>query len=308
MKSERNLKPIIALALASMFWGATGPIMKLSLVSVPLFSLAFLRFSLASILMFPLVAKNLSIKKSDLLTLLLCAMLGITLHIPFFFAGLKLTTALNAGIIVASLPLFTLIAAHVFLREKISSKLIGSAVLGTLGISIIIGKDISHNGFSLSPLGDFLILLSTISFVGFEILSKKLFKTYHPLLITFYCMVIGAGTFLPGTIYESYAQSGWYNNLSGGAIGGIFYGILFSSFGAYALWQWGLSKNPASRVGFFFHLDPVVSTVVAVILLSETITLPFVIGSLLIFAALFWAEGRIPIFPLIHKHTTSSTG
>ena len=162
MKLERSFKPLIALALASIFWGATGPIMKLSLVSVPLFTLAFLRFAGASLIMLPIVSKNLSVKKSDWLPLLLCAGLGVTIHIPLFFAGLKLTTALNAGIIVSSLPLFTLIAAHIFLRERISSKLIGSAILGTLGIAIIIGKNLVLNGFSISSLGDFLILLLSI--------------------------------------------------------------------------------------------------------------------------------------------------
>lgn len=300
MNSKTHVKALAALTLASIFWGANGPIMKLALASVPIFSLAFLRFGFASLLLLTIVAKKLSVKRQDFPRLVACSLCGIGLHIPLYFAGLRLTSAINAGIIIASLPLFTLFLAHIFLREKIRPILIASGVLGMLGILIIIGKDVVLHGFSLSPLGDFLILASTLLFVGFEILSKKLFKVYDPLTVTFYSFVFGSVLFLPGVLYEFYS-SPWYLNLPPAAIIGILYGIFFSSFGSYNLWQWGLSQIPASRVGFFFHLDPVVSTIFAVVILSEQITLPFILGSVFIFAALFLAEGRIPISPFMHK-------
>jgi len=294
---------ILALIFASVIWGLTGPIMKQTLVHVPIFTLAFIRFGAAAFLLFPFVYNRLAIKKGDLPLLILCAAFGVTFNIAFFFWGLTMTSALNAGIIIATGPLFILLGAVIFLKEKINRQLIVGLIIGVAGIGIIIGADALKNGISLSPLGDFIILLSLLSFVFYDILSKKLFKKYSPLTITFYSFLIGAIVFFPAASYEFLNTQDWMANLPPQAILGIIYGIFFSSLLAYTVWQWGLSKMDASRVGFFYYIDPVASTIGAVVILSEKITQPFVLGAILIFLGLFFAEGRLPYHHIL-QHAT----
>ena len=211
-----------------------------------------------------------------------------------------MTIALKMGeIIVSTLPIFTLIFAVLFLKEKITKKLVLGSIIGFLGIGIIIGQDVTKYGLSLSPIGDFILLLAMFSFVIYEVFSKKLFKKYNPSVITFYAFSIGALSFLPAFIYETTSNFQWINNIPTNAIYGVIYGILFSSLSAYSLWQWGLSKIDAGKAGFFFYLDPVVSTIAAVMILSEKITQPFVLGAILIFLGLFFAEGRLPYHTLL---------
>ncbi len=136
---------------ASLIWGATAPIMKFTLTSVPIFSLAFIRFGIAALLLFPFVLNKLFIKKGDWPILVFSALCCVTFNIGFFFLGLKLTTALNAGIIIASTPLFTILFARLFLKEKIAQNLIFGAAFGLIGIGIIISKDFFANGFNLLP-------------------------------------------------------------------------------------------------------------------------------------------------------------
>lgn len=290
---------ILALITASIIWGINGPVMKLTLQSVPIFSLAFIRFFFASLILFPFIYKKLHINLKDLPIFILCAGLGVTFNITFFFWGLTLTTALNSGIIVSTTPMFTLIFAAIFLKEKITKGLIIGSIIGILGIGIIVSQDILKNGIALSPIGDFLILLATLAFIFYEILSKKFLKNYHPLTIIFYAFAIGGVSFLPAAVFEFTKNPGWINNLPSTSIWGIIFGTLFSSIGAYSLWQWGLSKIDESRAGFFFYLDPMASTVAAVILLSEKITQPFVLGAILIFLGLLFAEGRLPYHTLL---------
>ncbi len=301
MNSNHRQLAFLALILASIIWGASAAVMKIALFTVPPFSLALIRFGIASLLFLPFVWKNLAVKKEDLPAFLLLGLIGFTIHIPLFLFGLKLTTALNAGIIVSSVPLFTLLLASIFLKEKIKGNLFIGVVLGLLGVAVIIGKDAFATGVKLSPFGDMLILTAMLLFVFYEILSKKLFKKYSVFVVTFYSFAIGALTFIPFAIFEFVQNPNWINNVSQASFWGIIYGIFLSSFAAYSLWQWGLSKLSANRVGFFFYLDPVVSTIVAVILLSEIVTGPFVIGSAFIFLGLFIAEGRLPYHHAIHK-------
>lgn len=284
----------LALIVAASIWGASAAIMKLTLLTVPPYTLAFIRFGAASLLLLPFVFRKLRVETKDIPLLVLATVGAVTLHIPFFFFGLTLTTALNAGIIIASTPLFTLLFAHLFLSERVPRNLILGSVLGMAGIGLIIGKDIVSRGISLSPIGDFLILMATLMFVFYEIASKKLFVRYHPSVITFYAFAFGSLSLSPFALQEFQTDSQWLITAPPGAFWGILYGIFLSSFAAYSLWQWGLSKLEASRVGFFFYLDPVVSTIAAVVLLSEVITPLFVVGSILIFLGIFLAEGRLP--------------
>lgn len=309
MRFNEKQTAFVAVILAATIWGATAAIMKYTLQTVPPFTLAFIRFGVATLLLYPFVRKHTQITHHDAPMVALAGLSGIAFHIAFFFWGLKLTTALNAGIIIASTPLFTLLFAHIFLREKLKKNLVVAAILGLLGIGIIIAKDIAQQGLSLSPLGDLFVLIAILLFVVYEILSKKLFQTYPPSVITFYAFVVGVVFFAPLAFLESVQDSTWVSRVNGPAVAGILYGIFFSSFAAYSLWEWGLSKISASRVGFFFYLDPIVSTIAAVLLLSEVITVPFVLGAILIFLGIFLAEGRLPYHHLHAKgpYGSSST-
>lgn len=295
---------ILALISASIIWGLTSPVIKQTLNFVPLFSLAFIRFGTASFLIFPLVYNKLKIDKKDMPVLVFSAFSGVTFNIAFYFLGLTLTSALNAGIIVATLPLFTLFLAVMFLKEEITKRLILGSIIGIAGISIIIGSDVLKNGLTLSPIGDLMIIISMLSFVIYEMFSKKLFKKYSPLTITYYTFLIGALSFFPAFLYEFNNNPLWLTPFPRVAIFGILYGIIFSSLIAYSLWQWGLSKIDASRAGFFFYLDPIAGVLGAVILLSEKITQPFILGTILIFLGLFFAEGKLPYHQLI-RHFSS---
>ena len=288
-----NNLAVLAIIISSVIWGATPAIMKYTLLTVPVFSLGFIRFFGASLILLPFVLRKINIK--DITPLVVgAALLGITVHISFFFLGLKLTTALNAGIISAFYPILTLIFAHILLSEKIKGNILVGAVLGIAGLGIIIGKDILTSGFTLSPLGDFLIISSAIVGVLYAIFSKKILEKHSPILVSFYLFAIGGLAFFPFAFWEWQTSSIWITNLSINASLGILFGILFASLIAHSFWQWGLSKMDVTKVGFFHYLEPVVATITAVIILSERITLPFILGSICIILGLVLAE--------IHRH------
>lgn len=292
--SSVSASVILALAGAAIIWGATAPIMKLTLKTVPLYSLAFIRFGMASLILLPTIKNRLHVNKEDIPILILSAIFGVTFNISFFFWGVSLTTALNSGIIFAATPILTLFFAKLFLKEKTTNQLIWGSLLGILGISVIVGKNIATDGVSLSSYGDLLILVALFSFTAYEILGKKLLEKYNFLTITFYTFTIGAISFMPAAAYELISEPNWYMRLNASSYLGIGYGIIFSSFLAYSLWDWGLSKSKAQNAGLFFYLDPISAIAFSVLLLSEKVTPVFIIGTILIFCSLFIAEGHLP--------------
>ena len=78
------------------------------------------------------------------------------------------------------------------------------------------------------------------------------------------------------------------------------YGIFLASAFGHALYAFGLSKIHANESGVFAYIDPVATALVAVPLLGETISIWYLIGSVLVFGGIFIAEKRIHYHPF-HK-------
>lgn len=296
-KNQRALA-LSALLLSSIIWGANTPIMKWALASVPIFSLAFLRFYLATIFLFPLTFKNLSVEKDDLTKIILAALFGITFNVGFFLLGLKFTFAVNAALIITTIPIFTIFAAQIFLKERVGLRLFLATTTAFLGLVIILGPPIVNLGLN-HLFGGIFLILAALFWVGYEILSKELFKKYPPQVITFYSFLIGSLSFLPFFIWELFS-SPWIFNLNSQGIIGILYGAIFSSTIAYFAWQWGLSKIPASEASFFFYLDPISGVLISMALLGEKITPLFILGAIFIAASLLLAEYHRKVHP-IHR-------
>ncbi|OGD94130.1 hypothetical protein A2697_03945 [Candidatus Curtissbacteria bacterium RIFCSPHIGHO2_01_FULL_41_44] len=276
---------------AAVIWGATAPIMKLTLAQIPVFSLAFIRMAVASLILGILIAKKLKIEKADYATFFWAAITGVTLNLAFFFLGLKLTQAILAAFLVASVPVFTLFAAHFYLKEKFNLRLIIASVIAMIGVIIIIGK---FDG-GLSPkqlLGNLLLFAATLSWVAHEIIAKKLLKVYQAGVVAFYSMAVGAATFFPLFLWEFWRDPTWIGKVDTSGFLGLLYGIFFASLAAYWAWQQGLKLLPAGQAAFFFYLDPVSGAILSMILLGERLTSTLAIGGILIIIGVFLAEHK----------------
>lgn len=290
----------ILIVCATLAWGGTPAIMKLTLQEVPPFSLAFIRMFFASLILGAFVFRNLKIQKADIGRFLLAAISGVTLNIGFFFLGLKLAPAINAALLIAAVPIFTLIGASIYLHEKVNAKLIIASALALIGVFVIIGKPDSSTSI-YTILGNVLLLLSAVAWVVNEIVSKKLLRKYSGTIVAFYTMAIGSVTFLPLAIYEYFSNPGWIAGVSTTGILGIFYGVFVASLFAYWAWQVGLSKLSADSASFFFYIDPIFGAILAIILLGEKITSGLIIGAVLITLGVILVEFKRQPHPLYRK-------
>jgi len=271
--------------------------MKLTLQQVPIFSLVVIRMGVASLIMLPFISKDLKIKREDLPTFIWAAATAITIHMTLFFIGLKLSEAIYAAVLAASVPVMTLAAASVFLKEKLTPRLILATLVAVIGLIITIGKPDGNLNLP-TFIGNLLLIGASVFWVVHEIIAKKLLKKYPAQTITFYTMGFGAISLLPPAIWELFKNPLWVTSLSSQSIGGILFGIIFASLIAHFAWQKGLSLLPAGEASFFFYIDPISGAVLAMILLGEKLTLPLIIGGALITSAVFLAENKRKSHPL----------
>jgi uncharacterized membrane protein len=228
-----------------------------------LFFLAFLRFFLAALILLPFVYKQLHFQKKDWFSLFLCAFLGITILITLYFLGLRMTSALNTGVIGGTMPIITLVFAAIFLHEKMTKKIIFGAVIGMIGILVIVGKDVFAKGLDISPMGDMLIFLSNIAFAAYITLSKKLSKNYTPLAITFFIFFVGSLFFLPGVFMDITANPTWFINMPF-CICRNFYMEFCSQESSHSLSGNMDSLKYLKQMSVFLYISPIVTSIIAI--------------------------------------------
>lgn len=284
---------IIFLILANIIWGAASPIFKWSLTNIEPFTLAFLRFAIAALIFLPFSLNYLKIDKKDLKTFMGLTLTGITLNISFFFIGLKYTASINAPIIASAAPVFIILLSIPLFKEKPKKIKIGGALLGLLGVLFLFLKPILEGGVDFSIIGNFCLVIATLSAIAHLIISKRVIIKYDPITISFYSFALGALTFLPLFIFEL-VNFGSLGSIDSKGFIGILFGSVFSSAIAYYFFYWSLKYLSASEASLFTYLDPVVAIIIAIPLLGEIPTPAYIIGASLVFLGIYIAEGHLP--------------
>jgi len=299
------MNPIIALIIANVIWGMASPIFKLSLQNIPPFTLAFIRFFFASILVLYFGLKHWKkLTWREFFTILVASFFGITINIGFYFLALPKTVSINAPIIASSSPIFLFFFSIFFLREKFHKNVFRGILIAFIGVLIIVLSPYFLDG-SLTKAakdsaleGNLYLIISTIGSVAHALILKKILKKDNHFQITLITFVFGALTFFPFMQMELQKWSislidyrGWL---------GIIFGVLFSSAIAYTLFAYGIAKIAAQEIGVFTYIDPVAALILAVPLLGEVPNLYFYLGSFMVFLGILFAEGRIHWHPF-HK-------
>lgn len=307
---KKNLPPyklaVMALIISNIIWGAAPPIFKLALTNMPLFSLAFLRFFIAALLLLPFLYKGdyWKVSKHDFPLLFQNAFYGISANISFFFLGLRLAPSINASIIAAASSIFTTLLAVIFIKEKPGLKTFFGNLIGFIGVLFIVLSPLSDHQININKgevLGNFFLVLATLSAAAQAVTSRKLALKYRSRTFTFYSFLIGAASFLPLALHELLSEPSWPLYLDLRGISGIIFGAVFSSFIAYSIWGFAAEKITASEIGLYMYINPIITVLIAVPLLGEKITSPFIIGTTLAVLGIYVAERRIPYLPIHHR-------
>ncbi len=284
--------PYIALILAHLIWGANFVVAKVTLQEFPPMSLAFLRFALASLFLAPFFlinTKKIRIDKKDYPKLVMVSILLITLNITFFFEGITRTTVINASVLTLIIPMLSVLLGWLFLKEKIYLvNLLGIAV-GFLGAIIIIGLPEILFG-DISPqvmLGNVLLILASIVWVLGAVFSRDLLKKYPSLTVIASAFMIGTVTFSLPALKEYIQNPNWTQNISMLGLLGLVYMTLLSSISAYFLFEWGLARLGVIKANLFQYIEPFMASLLAVTILGERITIPFLAGAVLITAGVY---------------------
>jgi drug/metabolite transporter (DMT)-like permease len=285
VKTEKRYIPIFLIIIAVIFWGYSFISTKIVLKVIPPVSIAFFRQIIAGITLFAIVIPTGQFKKMRLKHLLLIAasgFFGIILYFIFENTGLKYTSASNASMIVAAVPIFTLLSEAIFFKLKLNFKMILCIVISLIGVYLVISSNGRLDFSSKKLFGNILMLGAMISWVIYTIMNKSLVKKYSSVMITTYQTIVCIFLFIPFIIPEI---KEWKAVSLEPLINLVFLGV-FCSACAYFCYIYAAKRLGASIASAFLNLIPVVSIISGSIVLGERLSIIQYMGMLLIILSL----------------------
>ncbi|HMF07603.1 MAG TPA: DMT family transporter [Thermoanaerobaculia bacterium] len=298
---EQSERWPVHLALVSAQTGfALFPIFgKLALASMPAFVLAALRVLLASALL-DLVrraGRHPSIARRDRGAVLLYALLGVSFNQVLYILGLSLTTAINTTILTATIPIFTLICAVALGHEAMTARAAGALVLAGAGALLLL--DLRHFDWHSRFLrGDLLLIGNAVCYSFYLVLSRPILARYSALTVVSRVFLYGAGPIVLVAIpsFAGFAPAR-VTPLSWSSLAAV---VLFCTVLPYLAISWALARAQASRVAFYVFLQPLVASILAVLVLGERLSGRTAVAGALILAglALSMVRGRLPSRPV----------
>ncbi|MDW7738460.1 MAG: DMT family transporter [Bacillota bacterium] len=276
----QSIAPKAALLAAVLIWGTSFVAGKLAYTDIGPVLLAFFRFSVAFLVLFPALIRYRHIRSLPLIPIALIGFMGVTLFYSLQNIGLYYTSAANTGLIQGSIPVFTLLFSVYLLGERFTwlrSLGVLLSVLGVVMIVLITGND--HGGTN-PLLGNILVLLSAAAWAFYTVKSKPLLKKIPQQVLVAASMFFGLVFLLPVLIIEMSIMDYAQISLSSWAV--ILYLGLFASGFAFLFWNYGLKHVDASEAGAYTNLAPVIGVVSAAFVLGEAINLIQIGGGVLV--------------------------
>ncbi len=279
----RHLVAASALALSGCLWGTGFLFGKFAMEEMTVSENVAFRFATGAIVLVPVALRYWKpYRGKELALLLVASVVGIPIQFLIQFQGLQLTTVSHASLIVGVLPVLIAVTSAFFLHERLHGLEWGALGVSALGaILIAISGGSARSGPRPSPHGDTLVLLSMFAAVVMVLCSKRLIASHGALAVTATTIILGTVFLL---VWVELTRPLRFH-FSGAAWGTAAAQGLLATAGAYLFWNWGLSHMPASNAGVFLNLEPVVGTILGVIILHERLGPTGILGGLLIIGA-----------------------
>ncbi|WDP90047.1 MAG: DMT family transporter [Desulfobacter sp.] len=276
-----ELLPYFALTATVVFWGASFPASRVAVQLLHPQAVMFCRMVIACLIMAPFMhrLKPATLDRRDLKQIIPMVLFQPCLYFLLESNALKLTTSSQAGVISASVPVLVALGAWVFFSEKINGKIILGLTTSVAGVTVL--TLCGNSGLSGEDpiLGNSMEFAAMVCAAGNMLLVKGLSRKYSPWTLTAMQFATGLVFFSPGIRHIIDTPQVMCRPDLIGAL--ILLGV-FASVGAFGLYNWSISRMPATRASVFINLVPAVAVFLGWTLLGETLGPGQIAGALIV--------------------------
>lgn len=271
----------IPLLIVQITFGSLPPFSKLALQYFPPMSVVFFRIFSTAILF---SAIFFTLRKEEIKEnkhygwFALFGLFGVAGNQLFYLMGVSITTAVNAGILVTTIPIFTLIVALMLRKEELNFIKILGVIVAFSGVAFLI--DFGRFQLNDNLLGDLFIMANSCCYAVYLVISKKMLRLYSSFTVITYVFIFSSFIVAPFTIpslttinFSAIPIEG-YLSLLMVLVGGTYIPYLTVTF--------ALQNTQSTSVAIYSYLQPIIATLLSVLIVGEPLTFKLVIAAAII--------------------------
>ena len=227
-------------------------------------------------------------RREDLPRFFICALLGVALNQGLFLEGLARSTPMNAGLVMTLIPVFTFAIAASVKQERLSVLRAVGVVIAMAGAALLLlgqGTGLaSGHGF-----GNLLMVLNSLSYATFLVISKRLVSSYRSLVVIAWVYILA----LPYLPYFMAGETLVPDPGNASAWWSLAYIIAFPTVLAYLLNMFALARVRATTTAVYIYMQPFVAGVASWMVFGERLTASIGIAAICLFVGI-WMVARKP--------------
>lgn len=278
----------VLVVLAGIFWGSMGIFVRgLSAYGFSPIQIVSLRMTVAALVFILILlfrgADDLKIRLRDLPLFLGLGLASVLFFTICYFSAIEMMTLSAAAILLYTSPIWVMLMSLIFFRERLGPEKLLALVLAFSGCVLVSGL----GGGGLSPAGLLIGLGSGIGYGLYSILGTVALRRYSPYTVTACTFAIaGVGSWFvcaPGDMLSKLsAAPALPPLLLLIALAGLLTAVI-----PFLLYTLGLQRLEASRAAILATVEPMVATLIGVLIYNEPLSLSSGAGIALILAAIF---------------------
>ena len=291
--------PEIAQIVVVLLWASTFIVSKAIFTEVPPMPYIVIRFVLMTGLAFGVMLLRQpkgrrGIERVDLWRFIAVAVTGYTIYQLTFVFGLERTSAFSSSLLVAMVPLFTVLITTAMGEPTPGRAWVGLAI-AICGAGIFLWDKRGMGGGTL--VGDGLSLLAAVAFAAYGVLARPLVVKYPADTYTAWTILLGSIPLaligMPATLRFDWREPSLL------AWVGIIWMVIFPVYVAYQLWNWAIKMRGVGPATAFGLMVPVASGLLSWLIFGETFGFWKILGGTLVLLGL--AVVRLPIAQMVRS-------
>ena len=290
------MKPLLVWLALCIVWGSTWIFIKLGLADLPPVSFAALRFTVACLLLLPvLLILKIQIPKGRKIwiVILITGLLQFFFNYGLLFWGEQYISSGLAAVLQATIPAFGLVLARIYVGEQITGLKIASILLGLAGVAVIFREQLVLNG-QMAFLGSMAVVVGAFGAAYASVLTKAKGAGTNPASLLFGQMLIGQ---IPLWLVGLSMEGSPFNfRWTWQAVVCVLFLAVVGSIVAFWLYYWLLTKIDVSKAMMISFVTPLVAVFVGSFF-GEKLDLQTLLGGILILLSVF----LIVIRPILQR-------
>ena len=278
---NNKTKGLISVMIPVIAWGISFVSTEYLLKDMGAMSIGAVRFVFATMILYIMMRSTgtpLKIDKKDHLLFVLAGGIGIAIYFYFENNGIKYISASPSALIIAAIPMFTLVFEAAIYKRKIVAVDALAILASIIGVVLIVDVKFSEFFKAEESLGYLMMVGAVLSWVIYSMASKPLFKKYSYLTIIFYQFLYSLPFFILAVPFET-------NNWAGLGFEGIahliFLSVVASVLGFY-YYAKAMDLLGVTEASVFINFLPIVTIIFSYFYMGQTISVKQFIGGLFV--------------------------